>query len=111
MPDCPLDQLCACLRVIFQEGFPAAKARFHEDIDLTHSYGVVLSVLLHKHVYCRALGYVGRNLRREGFHARLVYGLARVTLRHSLGITKRLVGKILRRPLGGFRRSRVIPSR
>ena len=110
MLDCPPDRLRACLKAVFREGFPAARTRFHEDICPAHSYEVVLAELLRKHVYCRALGYLGRNLRREGFRPRLLYGPVGVALRHVFGTSKALAGGFLRKLPGRFDRPRATPS-
>jgi len=46
MTDCSAEKLCECIKLIYTNGFPVARSRYHENIPLSFDY------------YCRALGYL-----------------------------------------------------
>ncbi len=65
MVDCPAPRLVDCLLAIFDQGFPAARARFHERISLKRTYADMLDVLLGQKRYAAAVRFVFNNLRRD----------------------------------------------
>ena len=65
MIDCPASRLVDCLLTIFNEGFPAARGRFHERISLKTTYAEMLRILLGQKRYRAAARYVFNNLRRD----------------------------------------------
>jgi ADP-heptose:LPS heptosyltransferase len=77
MQDCTPDLVASCIQIVFDNGFAAAKKKYHRDIhlDLNFYFGQLYWELLRKNELGKAMGSLSVTKERFGNHPQLVYFL------------------------------------
>ena len=89
MSDCSAQDACECLVAVFRDGLSKAKARYHQEIDLTFSYDRTLYWITYRRVTLKSLYFALNNVRRERARLRLLKN-------HLLLLGRRIVRDAIR---------------
>jgi hypothetical protein len=72
MTECPVNKVVDCLVTALTHGFLAARTKYHERIPMSfHGYHMIMSILLRRGRFFKALRLLSVNIRRHGLRPQL----------------------------------------